>query len=143
MDAHLFEPPEGARVDVVGAGSYQETLEFIGGRRTAEGMHDRDHLAILVPEPANPDHPDAVRVVILPSKKARHAGKVGYLSPEDAIRYRPIIDRLAALGKVTVCRASLEGGRDPGSGDLESITVMLLLGTVAECEAELVKDTPA
>jgi hypothetical protein len=92
LDAHLFEPPEGARVDVVGEDAFQETLAVIGGRRTAEGLQDRDHLAILLPEPTNPGDPDAIRVVILPSKKGRNAGKVGYLSREDATRYRPIID---------------------------------------------------
>jgi len=143
MDAHLFEPPDGARVDVEGTEAYQDTLEMIGGRRTADGMRDLDHLAILLPEPTNPDDADAIRVVILPSKPRRNAGKVGYLSREDATRYRPIIDRLAALGKVTVCRASLEGGSDRGSGDDSPIGVMLRLGTVADCEAELAQDTPA
>jgi hypothetical protein len=106
-------------------------------------MRDRDHLAILLPEPANPDDPASVRVVILPSRKGRNAGKVGYLSPGDAAAYRPIIDRLAALGKVAVCRCRLDGGRDRGSGDLETIEVVLHLGTVADCEAELSKYDPA
>lgn len=143
MDAHLFEPPDGARVDVEGTEAYQDTLLMIGGRRTADGMSDRDHLAILLPEPTNPDDPAAVRVVILPSKRGRNAGKVGYLSMEDATRYRPIIERLAALGKVTVSRASLDGGSDRGSGDYAPITVSLRLGTIADCEAELAKDSPA
>jgi hypothetical protein len=142
MQAHLFEPPDDARVDVVGVDAFQETLEFIGGRRTPDGMRDLDHLAILVPEPANPDDPNAVRVVILPSKKGRNAGKVGYLSRAAAAGYRPVIDRLAALGKVTVSRATLEGGRSSETGDLEPIGVMLHLGTVAQCEAELAADAP-
>lgn len=143
MDAHLFEPPDGARVEVAGVDAYQETLEFIGRGRTADGMRDLEHLAILLPEPTNPDDPAAIRVVILPTSKGRNAGKVGYLSREDSVRYRPIVDRLAALGKVTVCRAALEGGRDRGSEDLEPIAVSLRLGTVAECEAELAEDAPA
>jgi hypothetical protein len=143
MNAHLFEPPEGARVEVVGEDAYQETLEYIGAARTADGMRYREHLAILLPEPMNPEDPAAIRVVILPSSRGRTAGKIGYLSREDAIRYRPIVDLLAARGKVTVCHALLEGGRDLGAEDLEPIAVSLRLGTVDQCEAELAEDAPA
>jgi hypothetical protein len=137
VDAHLFEPPQDAWVDVAGTDGHQETLEFVGGGRKRDGMRDLEHLAILLPEPTNPDDPAAIRVVILPSSKRRNAGKVGYLSPVDAAGYRPVIDRLAALGKVTVCHAVLQGGREGRAEDPEPIGVRLRLGTPEACEAEL------
>jgi hypothetical protein len=143
MDAHLFEPPQDAWIDVAGVDAFQETLEFVGGGRTGEGMRDLEHLAILLPEPTNPDDPAAIRVVILPSSKRRNAGKVGYLSPVDAAGYRPVIDRLAALGKVTVCHAVLQGGGESEAGDLEPIGVRLRLGTPEACHAELEAEATA
>jgi hypothetical protein len=137
--AYLFEPTGRARVDVVGEGSYQGTLERVGGGKTIDGMQIRDHTAVLLPEPANPYDPNAVRVVIASSSKA---GRVGYLSREDAVAYRPIIDRLAALGKVAACRASLQGGWDRGQDDRGSIGVALRLGTPEECAAEMVGTPP-
>ena len=56
--------------------------------------------------------------------------------------YRPIIDYLAAWGKVVAARASLQGGWDRGRDDRGSIGVVLHMGTVADCQAELVKDPP-
>jgi ssDNA-binding Zn-finger/Zn-ribbon topoisomerase 1 len=81
-------------------------------------------MAIFLPEPSNPYDPNAVRVGLGPPW-----GKVGYLSREDAVRYRPVIDRLAAMGKVTACRASLKGGWDRGRGDRGSFGITLHLDT--------------
>jgi len=142
MGAYLFPPVGRKRVDVVGESHYQGTLQRIGGGRTTDGTRDPDHTAALLPEPTNPYDPNAVRVVILASHAAQKSGKVGYLSRENAVTYRPIIDRLAAYGKVTVCRASLKGGWDRGPGDRGSIGVDLHMGTVADCEAEMAKDPP-
>jgi hypothetical protein len=136
--AYMFEPTGRARLDVVGEGSYQGTLERIGGGKTIDGMRIRDHTAILLPEPSNPYDPNAVKVVIITGPSA---GRVGYLSRENAVAYRPIIDRLAALGKVAACRASLQGGWDRGSDDRGSIGVVLRLGTPEDCSTEMI-DTP-
>jgi hypothetical protein len=142
VSAWLFEPTGRARVDVVGEASYQGTLELIGGGRTIDGVRNRDHMAALLPEPTNPYDPNAVRVYLLPVASGQPAGRIGYLSREDAVAYRPIIDRLAALGQVMACRAWLSGGWDRGLGDRGHIGVVLYLGTVAECENDLAADPP-
>jgi hypothetical protein len=140
--AYLFEPKGRARVDVVGEGSYQGTLERIGGGKTIDGMRNRDHMAMLLPEPWNPYDSAAVRVLIVATQSSQKSGRIGYLSREDAVAYRPIIDRLATLGKVMGCRASLQGGWDRGADDRGSIGVVLRLGTPAQCEAEMVQSPP-
>ena len=73
---------------------------------SSDGGRNRDHLATLVPEPDNPYDANAVRVIIV----ADSFGHVGYLAREDAVAHRPVINRLASLGMVTACRASLSGG---------------------------------
>lgn len=142
VSAYLFPPVGRSRVDVVGEGSYQGTLEQIGGGRTVDGMRNRDHTALLIPEPTNPYDPNAVRVILIPSTPGVPAGRIGYLSREDAVAYRPIIDYLARWGKVMAARASLQGGWDRGRNDRGSIGVVLHMGTVADCQAELVKEPP-
>jgi hypothetical protein len=58
------------------------------------------------------------------------------------VAYRPVIDRVAAAGKVTACKASMTGGWDRGPDDRGSIGVILHLGTVADCQADLTKEPP-
>ncbi len=142
VSAYRFSPVGRSHVDVVGEGSYQGTLERIGGGKTIDGMRDRDHMALLIPEPTNPYDPNAVRVVLIPSAPGAPAGSIGYLSREDAVAYRPIIDYLAAWGQVMAARASLEGGWDRGSNDRGNIGVILHVSTVADCWAELAKEPP-
>lgn len=108
LDAVLFEPAGRATVRVIGESEFQGLLELIGGERTADGVRDSDHVAMLLPEPDNPDDAEAMRVVIVPRPSGSAWGKVGYLSPDDAAAFRPVVDRVASLGKVTCCRASLE-----------------------------------
>lgn len=129
--AWLFEPMGRATLDVVGESGYQGTLDQAAGGRTVDGTKDRDHIAVLVPEPSNPYDRQAVRVVIVPH------GVIGYLSRENAVLYRPVIDRLAAIGKLTACRASLRGGWDRGGTDRGSIGVQLHLGRPEALMAEL------
>lgn len=108
----------GSTVSVVGEASYQGTLEAAGGGRTVDGVRERDHQAVLVPEPDNKYDPNAVSVVILPY------GVIGYLKRADAVAYRPVIDRLAERGMLTACLASLSGGWDR-DGDRGYIGVRL------------------
>jgi hypothetical protein len=122
-------------VDVVGEASFQGSLEGIAGGRTIDGARNRDHTALLIPEPTNPYDPNAVRVVVVTG--AGFAGAIGYLSRDDAVAYRPAIDRLAAEGQVLACRASLSGGWDRGSGDRGSFGVRLAMGTPDEVAKEL------
>ena len=112
VDAVLFEPVR-KTVNVVGEGSYQGSLERLAGGRTIDGPRDRYHTAILLPEPTNPYDPNAVRVAVVTS--SGDGATIGYLSREDAVAYRPVIDRLAAQGKVAACRASIGGGWDRGN----------------------------
>ncbi len=125
-DALLFEPAR-KTVNVVGEGSYQGSLERLAGGRTTDGPRDRDHTAILLPEPTNPYDPNAVRVAVLTA--SGDGATIGYLSREDAVDYRPVIDRLAAEGKVAACRASIGGGWDRGSGVRGNFGVRLSMGT--------------
>jgi hypothetical protein len=133
FDARLFEPADRATVEV--SSHYQATLEQIAGGRTVDGPRNRDHQAMLIPEPSNPYDHHAVRVYLGPPW-----GKVAYLSREDASRYRPVIDRLASMGKLTACLASLKGGWDRGPGDRGLFWLTLLLDTPPNLMIELDKD---
>ncbi len=118
--AVVFLPRDPAQVDVAGVSDCQDTLGLIVGGRTLNGQRnpDRpkpDHVAILLPEPSSQSDPDAIRVVIIPTRPRQPWGKVGYLHPEDAAHYRPVIDRVASIGKVTACHVSLLGGPDGDS----------------------------
>jgi len=119
-------------VSVVGESAYQGTLERIGGGRTIDGVRERDHQAVLLPEPDNRYDPNAVRVAVLPE------GVIGYSKRADAVAYRPAIDRLAAIGMLTACRASLSGGWDR-SGDRGFIGVRLHLAKPKALLAEMEK----
>ena len=127
--------PAPKMVDVVGEGSYQGTIEGIAGGRTIDGARDRNHTAILLPEPTNPYDPNAVRVVVMAASGG--GGLVGDLSREDAVRYRPVIDRLASVGKVAGSLAAITGGWDRGGGDRGSFGVRLSIGTPEELMADL------
>jgi hypothetical protein len=126
VDAIMFDPVR-KMVDVVGEGSHQGSLERLAGGRTIDGGRNRDHVAMLLPEPTNPYDPAAVRVVVITDGGV--GATIGYLSREDAVAYRPVIDRVAADGKVVACRASLSGGWDRGPDDRGSFGVRLALDT--------------
>jgi len=138
-----FLPKDQATVEVSGESDCQGTLELIAGGRTSNGPRKPYHIAILLPEPWNSDNPDAVRVVIIPTKRGRPWGKVGYLSREDGVRYRPVIDRVASIGKVTACQASLTGGWDRGPEDRQDFAVTLHLDMPAKLMLVLDKELQA
>jgi hypothetical protein len=137
--AVLFLPRPGATVEVTGESACQDTLALIAGGRTLDGSGKPAHVAMLLPEPSNAGDPFAVRVVIIPSKPGRPWGKVGYLSREDAERYQPVVDRVALIGKVTACRASLMGepGGSEGGG---AYTVTLHLDTPENLMLKLARE---
>jgi hypothetical protein len=122
-------------VDVVGESHYQGGLDRIGGGRTGSGARVTDHVALLLPEPTNQYDENAVRVYLQPSQDG-DAAIIGYLSREDAVAYRPVIDRVAERGEVMLCRASLKGGWDRGI----SFGVMLWIGAPWTLMAELDSD---
>jgi hypothetical protein len=114
--AVVFLPRPLATVEVSGVSDCQEILGLMAGGRTLDGTGRPDHVAILLPEPSNANDPSAIRVVIIPTKAGQTWGKVGYLSPENAVRYLPVIDRVASIGKVTACHVSLKGGSSAAGG---------------------------
>ncbi len=141
--AAVFLPREGATVEVAKVLDCQDTLERIVGGRSLDGPRKPDQVAMLLPEPSGPHGPDAVRVVVIPTKRGNPWGKVGYLSREDAMRYRPVIDRVASIEKVTACHASLKIELDQGLEDRPYIGVTLHLETPADLMRELDKKLPA
>jgi hypothetical protein len=108
------ETPIGTTVELVGNGgvfelgvvgeSYRQTaLKALAAGRRARN-EEVFFSAALVPNPTNPHDPNAIKVYI-------HGGEhVGYLSREDAERYRPLRDALMAQRAAGVCRAKLIGG---------------------------------
>jgi hypothetical protein len=127
-------------LDVVGESFHEAALERIAGGRTNDGARHPNHIALLLPEPTNDRDANAVRVLILPTSRSP-GGVVGYLSREDAVAYRPVIDRLAETGRLTMCQARLKGGWDQDV----SFGVTLLIGPpwslMAELDAGLGPDT--
>lgn len=128
----------GRYVDVVGESHYQGGLDRIAGGRTSRGASVTDHLALLLPEPMNPQDANAIRVYLQPSQGGG-AAIIGYMSREDAVAYRPVIDRVAEGGRVMLCHASLKGGWDDGI----SFGVMLWIGPPWTLMAELDRDMGA
>jgi hypothetical protein len=143
----LFDSDKRHVVNVVGESAYQGTLETIGGGRTIDGCRLRDHTAVLLPEPTNRYDANAVRVAVIPWAGSTGSGVVGYLSREDAIDYRPVIDRLAAVGRLAAGAVSLTGGWDRGGDDRGHIGVRLHIDTPIGAMRELKSDpallTPA
>jgi hypothetical protein len=136
----LFDADKPHAIDVVGESAYQGTLERIGGGRTVDGCRERDHTAVLLPEPSNRYDRNAVRVVAIPWGSSQASGLVGYLSREDAVAYRPVIDRLAEVGRLAASAISLTGGWDRGGGDRGHIGVRLHIDTPTGLMKELESD---
>jgi hypothetical protein len=81
MEVQLCEGQQ--TLEVVGEASYQDSLwRIVGGRRSPDGRVREDVFAVLAAEPENPYDARAVAVWI-------QGLRVGYLSREDAQRYRP------------------------------------------------------
>jgi hypothetical protein len=136
----VFDAKHRNSVDVVGENAYQGTLEAIAGGRTVNGAFKTEHTAILLPEPTNKYDSGAVRVVVVPYGDSTGSGLVGYLSRADAVAYRPVIDRLAAVGRVAACAASLTGGWDRGHNDRGHFGVRLHIDKPAGALTELESD---
>ncbi len=109
-----FRLPGGIRVDVVGESFYRKKIH---DAIRAVGA-DVEVVASLVPDPANPYDPNAVKVVI-----AGH--HVGHLSRDVAIIFGPVARRITELGCDAQCIAMISGGGMPG--------VVLDLGTPEDC----------
>jgi tetratricopeptide (TPR) repeat protein len=113
MQAQLCEGRDD--LDVVGEASYQDNLwRIVGGRHSPEGRVREEVYAVLAAEPDNPYDANAVAVWI-------QGLKVGYLSREDARRYRPGLLALEQQhGKPIALAGVIAGGgmRADGPGRL-------------------------
>lgn len=113
MEVELYEGQE--TLQVVGEASYQDNLwRIVGGRRSPDGRVREDAFAVLAAEPDNLYDASAVAVWI-------QGLKVGYLSREDAQRYRPGLLALEEqCGKPIALAGVISGGgmRADGPGRL-------------------------
>lgn len=115
-----------ASVEVVGEQYRAEAVERF--RRFAAGVSAN---ALLMREPANPRDGNAIAVFVWTTADPPQAEQVGYLTREDAPRYRPIFDR---LGDVAImCEAAIAPYRGGAGAD----GVVLHLGTPGELIAEI------
>ena len=141
IQVELLDPPaDGGTVEVAGESAHQGTLQALARGFGVNGPVVRDHKAVLLPEPDNPYDPNAIKVVIYASDQPW--GTVGYLGRTDAVAYRPIVDRLAALGWLVGCRASLKGGQLRDSGGRNFIGVTLYLDTPKAIMADVDAEPP-
>lgn len=103
---------DGFFLDVVGENRYQRNLTKIAGGKKVESARKIVDV-IVIPEPNNPFDKNAVRIDIneLP---------VGYLSKNDALRYRERFGQQGAR-----CHGVIVGGWDRGNGDTGSFGVRL------------------
>jgi hypothetical protein len=122
-----------AVLEVVGEGSYQANLRTLGGRSGPDGPANTAFVAGLVRDPANRYDENAIAVRI-------DGRLVGYLSREDAIRYRPVVEWAAAQDHIIACDARLTGGWDNGRGDQGHTGAILHVGTPGETLIELRED---
>ena len=112
----------GFTIGVKGESYRQAALHALDAGRLQRG-EEVTFMAALIPEPANPYDPNAIRVDI------QGGAQVGYLSRDDAVRYRPVFEALTARHLIGVARAKLIGGVLP---DWPSIGVMLDMHEPAE-----------
>jgi hypothetical protein len=103
MDVQLYEGRED--LEVVGEASYQDNLwRIVGGRSSAHDRVGMEVYAVLVAEPDNTYDANAVSVWV-------KGLKVGYLSREDARRYRPGLLALEQQhGKPIALAGAIVGG---------------------------------
>ncbi len=99
---------------MAGESHYQEALREIAG--TAEGEVRLEVTAALVPEPANPHDPNAVRVEI-------DGRLVGYLPRAAAVAYGQLVREPAERGRTAVCEAMVAGR----GGETSNLGVFLKL----------------
>jgi hypothetical protein len=113
MEVQLYEGRED--LEVVGEASYQDNLwRIVGGHNSPDDRVRVDVYAVLAAEPDNPYDPNAVSVWV-------KGLKVGYLSRDDARRYRPGLLALEQQhGKPIALAGAIVGGgmRADGPGRL-------------------------
>lgn len=112
---------------VVGESFYQDALRATSKTCIAGPTGRRTFTAALFAEPANPYDANAVAI------HSVH-GKLGHLSRENAVAYRPLFQVVRQIGyDGGTCEAYLTGG-EPGK---PSFGVVLRLADPASCLAQL------
>lgn len=116
MDIELQGPGKFA-VEVVGASRRQDAIEAIVAR---EGRSGRTVTvdAVLLLDDANPHDPNAVRVEI-------DGALVGYLSRDNARRYRADLAAAGTPHAIVRCKARIVGGFATESGERAHFGVRL------------------
>jgi hypothetical protein len=117
-------------VQIVGESYCQAALKALGGDRRLRGEFVA-FTAVLVPDPRNQYDPNAIGVYI-----SQGGPRVGYLSRDDAAKYRDVGKGLTARKAVGLCRAKLIGG----TPDKPSIGVALDLADPASTLAAITGD---
>jgi hypothetical protein len=108
-------------VRVVGTSHYQEALLALSGR-TGDEVVRLEAVAVLVPEPANPHDPDAIKVEI-------DRCLVGYLSRDENKRWRDVV---VAMAEHVGCEAMIAG-----KAGTTGLGVFLRLPTPTEARAQV------
>lgn len=123
-------PVGGYSVQVVGESHYQEALERACGGRSEQGA-SCEVTAFLVPEPTNQWDPNAVGVY-LDEGEGGELVKVGHLSRDTAITYKPIGERLWRDNYWGAVNATIVGGWERGT-DRGHFGITLDLGSPPDC----------
>ena len=103
--------------EIVGESHYQDSLMRICGGRSEEAAQKFVE-ARLVLDDKNPHDNKAVRVDI-------DGNVVGYLSKQNARKYRAYLKKIGRGDVVGVCQAVVVGGWDRGKGDVGNFGVKL------------------
>lgn len=114
---------------VVGESHYRAAIERVTGGARPEGVKIVTW-AVLVPERDNPYDANAIGVYI-------DGAKVGHLNREEAASFRPVLERIAAAGRVAYCRADVYGGWNRSRRDIGDYGITLYVGG-PDRQAELV-----
>lgn len=110
VSATLLDDGPLIELDVMGESNYQDALWRVLGKRYDGTQHRLETVAVLVPEKDNPYDADAVYVSV-------RGAKVGYLSRDNAAKFRPGLLRLMdEHGAAIAVRATIVGGRDHEDG---------------------------
>jgi hypothetical protein len=127
----------GLRVDVVGESNYQDTLSRACGGPCPEG-HNLDVTVLLIQEPDNVYDPNAVGVYLNIEGDMKR-NKVGHLSRDAAIAFKPVAQKLSQDGYLAAVRATIRGGwskKKRGKGDSGHFGISLDLAPPDRCLPE-------
>jgi hypothetical protein len=112
---------------VVGESYHQDALRATSAICTPDREGRPTFTAVLIPEPDNPYDSNAIAVY-------SPQGKLGHLSRENALAYRPVLEEVARLGySGAACEAYVTGGQP----DKPSFGLVLQLADPDECLDEL------